>query len=295
LSRLPIAREYFERSLALFRKTVGDRTFEVAEVLGALATFFAWNDDNIHAERLARESIAIFEVTAPPMHPDRVMAQITLGEVLRSENKFDEAAETFSAALRKQIQLFGANSGYVADTLDALALVRYSQQQLAEAKRLSHEAIAIAHIVYGDNHAATANMGVTLSRTLIALGEYSEAEATLRRSLEVLASSLPPDNQYTAAAEYYLGDVILATNTSAEAAAVLTGSMNRWQRAGAPPWRAMRSASALGEALYRLGRTQTAEKYLSESFRVLSADSSADPATRDKARQRFVRYVKKSP
>jgi eukaryotic-like serine/threonine-protein kinase len=295
LSRLAKAREYFEESLALYKETVGDRTFEVAEVLGALATFFAWTENNVQAERLARESIAIFEVTAPAMHPDRAMAEITLGEVLRSEHRPDEAAAMYSAALRKQIQLFGANSGHVADTLDALALVRYSQQQLTEAKRLSREAIASARAVYGDTHPSTANMGVTLGRTLIGLREYSEAEATLRRSLSVLASSLPPDHQYTASAEYFLGEALLATKRLTEARAVLTASMNRWQRAGAPPWRAMRSASALGETLYRLGRPQEGEKYLAESFRELSADTNADPDTREKARQRFVRYVKELP
>jgi eukaryotic-like serine/threonine-protein kinase len=295
LSRLTEAREYFERSLAIFGETVGDQTFEVAEVLGALSLFFTWIDDNAQAERLARESLAIYEVTAPTLHPDRAMAEIALGEVLRAQNKLDEAAAMYSAALRKQIHLFGANSGYVADTLDALAMVRYSQQQFTEANRLSREAIAIARTAYGDTHPSTANMGVILARTLTALTEYSEAEATLRQSLKVLTSSLPPDHQYIAAAEYLLGEVLLATNRLTEAKTVLTASMNRWQRAGAPPWRAMRSASALGEALSRLGRVQEAETYLTDSFHVLSADPNADPFAKEKARQRFVKYRKRAP
>ena len=93
-------------------------------------------------------------------------------------------------------------------------------------------------------------------------------------ALDIFAATLPPDHQYIASAEYFLGEVLLATNRPREAEAVLTASMNRWKRAGAPPWRAMRSASALGEALYRQGRTHEAEKYLSESFHELSADPS---------------------
>jgi hypothetical protein len=99
----------------------------------------------------------------------------------------------FSAALQKQVQVFGIISVSVADTLDTLAMVRYAQQQLTEAKRLSHEAIASARIVYGDKHPATANMSVTLARTLIGLKEYREAEHTLRQSLKTLTSALPPD------------------------------------------------------------------------------------------------------
>jgi serine/threonine protein kinase len=295
LSELPRARESFERSLALYRETVGDRTLEVAEVLGALAILLVWTDENAEAERLAREAVAIFEVTAPIMHPNRAIAEIQLGEVLRSEYRHDEAAAMYSAALRKQIQLFGANSGHVADTLDALALVRCSQQQLTEAKRLSGEAIASARIAYGDRHPATANMGVTLGRTLLALEEYSEAETTLRQSLNILTSSLPPDHQYIAAAEYFLGEALLAMNKLTEAETVLTASMERWQRAGAPPWRAIRSANALGEAIYRQGRSREGESFLLETFRRISADPKADPMAKQKARERLKRYVKKSP
>jgi eukaryotic-like serine/threonine-protein kinase len=293
-ARIPQARANFEKSLDLYREVVGARSFEVAEVLSSLSEVFAWTDNNAEAERLARESIAIFEATAPSMHPDRIMAELSLSAVLRSQNRQDEAAKVISAALQKQIQLFGTHSGAVADTLDSLAMVRYSQGQLGEAKALSREAISTARVAYGDRHPSGANMGTTLARTLIELREYPEAEATLRQSLKIFATELPPDHQYTASAEYFLGEVLLATNRPPEAEAVLTASMNRWKRSGAPPWRAMRSASALGEALYRQGRTQEAEKYLSESFREVSSDPNADPAAKEKARQRVSRYLKKS-
>src|SRR4030095_3759087 len=91
------------------------------------------------------------------------------------------------------------------------------------------------------------------------------------------------------------GEVLLATGRVSDAETVLIASMNRWKRSGAPTWRVMRSASALGEALFREGRTEEAEKYLSESFRVLSGDTAPDVDTQTKARERFVRYVKKPP
>jgi TolA-binding protein len=136
-------------------------------------------------------------------------------------------------------------------------------------------------------------MGVTLARTLAALGEYPEADLTLRTALDVFAETVPADHQYIASAEYFLGEILLSTQRSTEAEAVLAASMNRWKRAGAPPWRAARSASALGEALYRQGRTHEAEKYLSDSFRELAADSTADAPAKEKARERFERYVRK--
>ena len=283
----------FEKSLAVYGKLFGYRSFEVAEVLSALSSVHAWTDDHAEAERLAREAIAIFEVTAPPMHPDRILAELTLGEVLRSQNRLDEAAEVFSAALRKQIQLFGRNSGAVADTLDSLAMVRYSQGELKEAKALSQEAIANARVAYGDRHPTTASMGVTLARTLAALREYPEATSSLQKALDVFAETVPADHQYIASAEYFLGEILLSTQRLIEAEEVLVASMNRWNRSGAPPWRAARSANALGEALYRQGRTREGAEYLSKSFRELAADAAADRPAKDKARERFERYIQR--
>jgi eukaryotic-like serine/threonine-protein kinase len=293
-SQVAEARKDFEHSLQLFRNSADTRSADVAEALSELAYNFYWSDDVDQAERLAREAIAIYETTVPPMHPDRIRTEIALAEILQTRRKFDEAALIFHRALPKQIQVFGRNSMAVSDTLDSLAVLSYSRGRPREAEKLSRQALAAARIGYGEKHAFTANCATTLARTLIELGEYSEAEATLRQSLQTLVSTLQPDHQYIASAEYFLGEVLLATKRPREAKTVLTASMNRWKRGDGSPWRAMRSASALGEALYQLGRTQEAERYLTDSLRVLSTDTNADPKAKEKALQRYALYVKKS-
>ncbi len=292
--RIPHARADFERSLQLYRQRAGNRSAEVAEVLTDYAVTYVWTDDLAKAEQLAREAVAIFEVTAPAMHPDRIHAEIALGDVLHARNRPDEAAAILISALRKQIQVFGRKSRDVAETLDLLATIRYSQRRLADAEKFSREAVGTARVAHGENHLVPANLATTLARTLIDLRKFREAEVTLRQSLDVFAATLPPDHQYTASAEYFLGEVLLATNRPREAEAVLTASMNRWKRSGAPPWRAMRSASALGEAIYRQGRAAEGEKYLSDSHRELSADPKAELAAKDKARERARRYLGES-
>jgi serine/threonine protein kinase/TolA-binding protein len=290
--RLPDAHSDFESSLNLYRQVAGNRSLEVAEVLIDYATFYSWTDELTQAEHLAREAVAIFEVAAPRTHPDRIAAEVCLAQVLYYQNQLDEAAAIFVSAVQKQIQVFGGNSGMVAETLDSLATVRYAQGNLAEAEALSREAIAASRLAYGDRNLMTASITTTLARTLSELRKYPEAEATLRKALETFAATVPPDHQYVAAAEHLLGEVLLATNRPSEAEAVLTSSMNRWKRSDASPWRAMRSASALGEALYRQGHTIEGEKYLSDSFRELSADPKAELAAKDKARERAKRYLR---
>jgi hypothetical protein len=60
--------------------------------------------------------------------------------------------------------------------------------------------------------------------------------------------------------------------------------------ADAPEWRSARSASGLGEALYRQGRAAEAERYLTEGYRALAATDTADREARIRAHERVVRF-----
>jgi eukaryotic-like serine/threonine-protein kinase len=290
--RILPAQADFERSLTLYRAILGDQHVEIAEVLSDLSLALGWRDDLVQAERTARQAISIFEVTAPPMYPDRVTTEIALADTLYLQGRLDESASMFTDALGKSIELFGPNGETVIAILDRLAMVRYSQRRLEEAEVLSRDAVARSRILYSDRSSTTGNIITTLARTLLERQKYSEAEAELREALDSFAEVLPPDHQYVASAEYFLGEVLLATNRLTEAETVLTSSMNRWKRGDAPPWRAMRSANALGEALYRQGRKAEGEKYLSESLRELSADPKADREAKDKAKARAKLYLR---
>jgi len=293
-SRIPEARANFERSLQLYQEIVGTQSVEVAEVLSELSTALQWMDETVLAEKIVRQSIGIYERTVPSMYPDRIQTEARLADTLYLQNRLDEAASILLDTLPKSSQLFGVNSVEVADILDKLSLVRYSQRRLREAESYSRDALEAARVVYGDRHPFTANMAAALGRMLAERAKYSEAETTFREALDIFAATVPPDHQYIASAEYFLGEVLLATKRPREAEAVLTASMKRWERSGAPRWRVMRSASALGEALFLQGRTQEAENYLAESFRELSGDAKADAEAKERARKRSARYLKKS-
>jgi eukaryotic-like serine/threonine-protein kinase len=291
-ARMSAAVSDLEESLRLYQAVLGPRCIEVAEVLSDLSLTLLWNDDVAQAERKARAAIDIYDLTTSPMYPDRVTTEVALADVLYLQNRLDESESILSAALDKNTEVFGPNSEAVVSTLDRLALVRYAQNKLAEAEGLSRDALARAQTIYGKRYFNIANLEASLARTLTKLRKYREAEALLRDALDILAEARAPDHQYIASTEYFLGEVLLATNRLAEAEAVLTASMNRWKRSDAPPWRAMRSANALGEALYRQGRKAEGEKYLSESLRELSTDPKADREAKDKAKARAKRYLR---
>ncbi|HEY7638888.1 MAG TPA: protein kinase [Steroidobacteraceae bacterium] len=286
------AQSSIERSLQLYRALPEKRPIEIAVALNDLALVLTWADQFARAEQTAREALELLARNAPPMHPDRVSTEMYLADALFFQGRGSEAIPLLQAALSKAAELFGPDCGTAVSIVDRLAEISYAQGNLVAAEAYSRDALARARRDGSEGFAGAAEAATTLARTLLARGEFAEAEVVLRRAIAVLARALPPSNQSSASAEYFLGELLLATNRLTEAEAVLTASMNRWKSTDAPPWRAMRSANALGEALYRQGRTAEGAKYLVESMEGLAAAPSIDREAQDKARARAEHYLR---
>jgi serine/threonine protein kinase/Flp pilus assembly protein TadD len=290
-SNLDKAQDYFTQALAMMREEKGLRDPDVAGILLDMASVRSWRDDLDGAERAAREAVSIYQDSIPvKLHPDRVMANSRLAEVLFLKGRADEAGGLYQNVLESQKVLYGPKSTQVADTLESLGQVSLAQGNLQDAEKFTREAIEVNVEAQRGDYYMTGYLRTSLAQILTRLGRHTEAEPELRQALDLYARSLPTDHQYVATAEYVLGEVLLATNRLSDAEAMLTASMNRWKRTSAPPWRSARSASALGEALYLEGHIQEAEKYLVQSFRDLNADAGADLETRRKARERVSRF-----
>jgi eukaryotic-like serine/threonine-protein kinase len=284
------AEKYLTAGLDLTRKLEGPRDPEVAAILNDISGARAWQDDLDGAERAVREAVSIYRESMPELHPDRVAADYRLADVLALRGRTNDAASLYERALGAQRLLYGNVSAQVADTLEALARVRVAQGRVEDAEDLTREAILANRQARGSTNYMTGYLQTSLAQILAKRGKHEEAEVQLREALDLYARTLPPDHQYVASAEYVLGETLLATNRLVDAEAMLTASMHRWKRTDSPAWRSGRSASALGEALYRQGRIADAERYLTQGFRELTADSGADPDTRSKARERIARF-----
>jgi serine/threonine protein kinase/tetratricopeptide (TPR) repeat protein len=283
------ALKHLEQALELTRSLKGDKDQDVGAILGEMSNVKIWSDDLQGAEEAARAAVEIYK-TVPEGHPDRVMADYYLADILFFRGRINDSAALFERALEAQRHLYGTSSRFVADTLTALAPVRIAQGNVQEAEKLTREALAI-HQDFG----STAYLQIGYLQTMLATvqmrqGRFNEAEQVLRNTLVLFAKNIPRDHQYVASAEHYLGEALLAQNKYREAEVILTAATERWKRTGAPAWRSARSASALGEALSGLGRTDEAEHYLVDSYRELNADPGADRDTKRIARDRVTKF-----
>jgi serine/threonine protein kinase/TolA-binding protein len=283
------ALKYLEEALKLTRKLKGERDRDVGSILGEMSNVKAWSDDLEGAEQAARASVEIYKSSSEG-DPDRAIADYYLADILFFRGRIEESAALFERALAAQRRLYGTSSRAVADTLSALAPVRIAQGKTQEAERLTREALAIHQ-----DSGSTAYLQIGYLQTMLATvemrqGRFREAEQVLRDTLVLYAKNVPRDHQYVASTEHYLGEALLAQSKFSEAQVVLTAAAERWKRSGAPAWRSARSASALGEALSALGRTDEAERYLVDSYRELNADPGADRDTKRIARDRVSKF-----
>jgi serine/threonine protein kinase/TolA-binding protein len=272
-------------ALELMRRIKGPDDPEVGGILAEMSNILVWSDDLEGAERAARQAVEIYK-SVHDSHPDRIMADYYLADILFYRGQIDDAAKLFENALAAQRRIYGSSNSMVADTLASLAQVRIAQNNLGEAEKLIREGLA-AH--RNSDSAAYSKIGylqTMLATVLMRRSSYREAEGLLRDTLSLFEKNGALEHQYAASAEHYLGETLLAQRKFAEAENVLLSAVHRWQRTGAPGWRSARSASALGEALYKQGRVEEAEEHLVASYRALMADPAADRDSKRIARER---------
>ncbi len=290
LGKPEAAQAYYKQALAMLQEFLGPRDPEVAALLVDQSSAFLWQDDLVAAERTARAAVGIYETSLNKLHPDRIYAQAHLGETLRLNGQLDEASVLLKEALASNRTIYGENGRPVADVLDSLAKVRRGQHDLTEAEQYAQQALETQIRAEGLDHSRTAYYRTSLAAIQLERKENAEAEVQLRAAIANLEKSVPPDHPYMASAQHYLGEVLLRTNRPKDAEAVFMSAMQMSKHANEPEWRAARSASGLGEALYRQGRASEAEPYLVNSYRTLTADRNADANAQAAARERVVRF-----
>ena len=236
LGKPDAARKFFDDSLALLRDLRGPRDTEVAALLVEESNAFMWQENLVAAEENARAAVDIYATTLPELHPDRVYAQAQWGEVLRFQGRLDEASVVLKEALNANRRIYKEPNSRVADILDSLAQIKLAQHSLAEAETYAQEAVDLQLKGEGPNHWRTGYYRTSLAAIQLEEKKYAAAEAELRAAIPAFETSLAGDHPYIAAAEHYLGEVLLRTNRLKDAEAVFMAAMNRSKHANEPQW-----------------------------------------------------------
>ncbi|MFL6577651.1 MAG: protein kinase domain-containing protein [Povalibacter sp.] len=273
-------------ALKIIRNVQGENSPEVASVLTDLANILVWKDELAGAEQYARQAVHIYS-TVHKLHPDRIIADFRLAQILLFRNQLDDAATLFERAIDAQRQVYGPNTSEMTEMLGSFAQVRLAQNKLQDAEKLLNEALTIHRNSGSKIEYQVGYLETILGRVLNREGRPTESIRVLRDAMVRLTKSLPADHQYIASAEYHLGEGLLLQGDLSAAEQTLRDSAERWTRSGAPAWRAARSRNAQGEAVMRQGRYDEATELLSSSLRDLEVDPAADGEAKATARIRL--------
>jgi DNA-binding winged helix-turn-helix (wHTH) protein/tetratricopeptide (TPR) repeat protein len=280
---------FFEQSLQEHRRVLGPRHSEVAVRLGMLAASYLALGNPAAAEPLLREAIAIHRRSEPELSPNRVMAEFMFGELLRAQRRLDEAAAIYERVLEAQRRLYNAEGVFFAHTLGRLGEVRTDQRRVPEGIQMLGDAIGL---LKAEGHAGDddrAQFQLTLAFTLIELGDYTGSERLILDCLEVY-QRLSKNIHYTTS-EYLLGESLLGQKRLREASVALNSALNRARENNAPRWRIERIRNALGEVLYREGRTSEGSRMLRESHDWLTNDRATNAITSRIVQKRMRRFA----
>jgi tetratricopeptide (TPR) repeat protein len=269
---------FFEQALEEGRKALGTRHSDVGNTLGMLGASYLALDDPAAAEPLFREASEIFRTSVSELNPNRVFAEYSFGELLRSQGRFNEASIFYERTLDAARHLYNSEGIFFAVTLRNLGDVRFEQQRAPEGKQMLGDAIELlkAEGEAGDNERAISQQ--LLAHRLLEFGEYASSERLLRDCLGTYQRR-SKDQKHITTSEYLLGESLLGQKRLRESSLALNSALNRARENNAPHWRIERIRNTLGEVLYRQGRISEGSRMLGESHDWLANDRATDAIT----------------
>jgi tetratricopeptide (TPR) repeat protein len=180
------AQPLLNRSLAMARGLPDTEVVALSEGLNDLAALQDLQADYPAAEQAYREAIARLGAQ-PKDRRSRISLANSLyglGNVLRSEGHYADAARSFRDALALQRRLYGEKHGDIARSLEYLALTLDDDGNLKTALPLMRSAVSMQRELRGDRpHPDLAEAVNDLGSLLEENGNYDESERMYRESI----------------------------------------------------------------------------------------------------------------
>jgi tetratricopeptide (TPR) repeat protein len=199
------ANENYRRAIELERKQ--NRPLVLAQMLDRLANLRGANFGVAQAEPFAREALRLREENAAPDSEDVAESLATLGSILTSRGRKDEALPMLTRSLSIREQRDPASAG-VATSLHLLALYAVRFEQYEKALANFERSMAIRAALVGQGHPDYLASLEEYGNTLNLMRRYAEAEAAVRRAIEARRKLHGNRNEKIAFGLNVLGNVV---------------------------------------------------------------------------------------
>ncbi len=217
-NRSDLALDHAHRTLALRRRSLGDRHALVAEALYRLGTLhltLGWTDSSLAVMREGldlRRSLAIAG--------DRRLGDFhtEIAELLERRDDLDGARAELTRALRAYEEQLGPANTALTQGLQRFAAFEYRNGEVARAGDLLQRAIAIGLANPDFNSVSLAVLQTNLAVLLAELGDFAGSRRFVEPAVPVLAEHLGPQHRQTLWAEVVLANAAAAAGDTTAAA-----------------------------------------------------------------------------
>jgi tetratricopeptide (TPR) repeat protein/tRNA A-37 threonylcarbamoyl transferase component Bud32 len=153
------------------------------------------------AEEIAIRTIGADQPSTLTYKHNRAMACSDLG-------RWQEALDHFNPCLARKRKLLGDNHLSALRTELGIATVKLSMGQCEESRRLSESILERLGTTIAEDHSFRGKVLLNLGRCFTAIGEYSQAERTLREARAILIKKLGPEHRQSRAAAKALEELL---------------------------------------------------------------------------------------
>lgn len=229
-----LAKQTYERALAIDRRVLGDDHPRVAMRLNNLAIVAQNIGDFKQAEALYRDAIHRLEAAFGKQHPQTAGAVGNYGLLLLNEGRLSEAEPLLRSALEVNLKLYGPDNYNVGYARVSLAMLLHAKGDLSAAESEFRQALAIYDKTLPANHQWRASALMYLARLLVDRGKPGEALAMSSQSLKIWTATSPASSPSTAQAHAIHAYALAHLGRSRESLEELTAAVKVLLKARGP-------------------------------------------------------------
>jgi non-specific serine/threonine protein kinase/serine/threonine-protein kinase len=217
LGLYPRAEALAQRSLNIYRGTLGEKNYQTMRAANNLGNILYDEGRYPESENLYRKTLEIRKVLLGPEHLETLMSMNNLANSLFEEGHYTESEKLYRDALDIARRVLGAEHRQTVIQMGNLVNVLAAQGHNEEAESLCREVLEVRRRTLGPEHQDTLRSMNDLSETMMLEGKYADAENLNRQTFDLRRRVLGAQHPETLLSTYNLAGSIHEQGRLAEA------------------------------------------------------------------------------
>lgn len=187
---------YLREALVLFERSLGPRSWQVADALTTLGAALSRRGQEQEAEENLERALGLVRELFGPRHPYVASTLTDLAAVNYEGQRWERCEELSKEALAIFREVVPENHRLIGSSLSQLGLCLDARGELGPAEEIWRQLLAQKRTQYPRGHRSVGIAMHNLANTLLARGKLAEAETLYRQTLKMAADLFGPINPY---------------------------------------------------------------------------------------------------